>query len=87
MLSARGKKFLNRIIPYGGNDDTEFKDSNETSTPLNSLEVLVYAALQNLNKSGSKNIKENELSLTFNEFKTFLSQYSSEEYIKKPISC
>ena len=77
-VNCQREESLNRAIPYEGNDDTELKDSNETSTPLNALEVLSYAALQNLNESGSKNIKENNLSLTFDEFKTFLPQYSSD---------
>ena len=77
-VNCQREESLNRTIPYEGNDDTELKDSNETSTPLNPLEVLSYAALQNLNESGSKNIKENNLSLAFDEFKTFLPQYSSD---------
>ena len=31
---------LNRTIPFEGNYDTKLKDSNETSTRLNSFEVL-----------------------------------------------
>ena len=42
-VNCQREESLNRTIPYEGNDDTELKDSNETSTPLNALEVLSYA--------------------------------------------